>query len=332
MKSFSTLFLSLLAATPLVSAHGFIKTVIIDGKTYQGNLPGGATNPSPIRQISTIDPVKGATNAFVFCGQNATVASMVAPANPGSTVTFDWADSETGNWPHNTGPLMTYMAKCGTTTCDQFDATNADFFKIDQVGKKSDGSTWWQQDIMNGDTFTLTLPQNIAPGDYLIRHEIIALHLANSMGGAEFYPSCTQVRIGGSGTGTPGQTVQLPGAYSDTDPGIYDPNVFNPGSPYTFPGPAISNLASLGAAITSPDNSTTVTISGSQGSPTGTTNSTSTPTGTGTATSAASSHHHTKCSLKTSSPAATSTGALRPRHVSRVMRRMLVDFDRRRSW
>ena len=71
----------------------------------------------------------------------------------------------------------------------------------------------------------MTLPDNIAPGDYLIRHEIIALHLATSVGGAEFYPSCTQVRIGGSGTGTPNGTVSFPGAYSDTDPGIFDPTV-----------------------------------------------------------------------------------------------------------
>lgn len=55
--------------------------------------------------------------------------------------------------------------------------------------------------------------------------QIIALHLATSMGGAEFYPSCTQVSIGGSGTGQPDSTVLFPGAYSDSDPGIYDPDV-----------------------------------------------------------------------------------------------------------
>lgn len=71
----------------------------------------------------------------------------------------------------------------------------------------------------------MSLPDNLAPGDYLIRHEIIALHLADSEGGAEFYPSCTQVRIGGSGTGTPDSTVTFPGAYNDDDPGIFDPTV-----------------------------------------------------------------------------------------------------------
>ena len=73
----------------------------------------------------------------------------------------------------------------------------------------------------------MTLSQNIAPGNYLIRNEIIALHLGNTEGGAEFYPSCTQVSIGGSASGTPanGDTVTFPGGYSDNDPGIFDPKV-----------------------------------------------------------------------------------------------------------
>lgn len=45
------------------------------------------------------------------------------------------------------------------------------------------------------------------------------------MGGAEFYPSCTQVLIGGSGNTQPDITVSFPGAYHDDDPGIYDPDV-----------------------------------------------------------------------------------------------------------
>lgn len=73
----------------------------------------------------------------------------------------------------------------------------------------------------------VTLPANIAPGAYLIRHEIIALHLATVAGGAEFYPSCSQIRVGGTGTGAPtaDELVLLPGAYSDTDPGILVPDV-----------------------------------------------------------------------------------------------------------
>ena len=43
-----------------------------------------------------------------------------------------------------------------------------------------------------------------------------------SQGGAEFYPACVQLTVGGSQTGQPSSSeeVSLPGAYSDTDPGI----------------------------------------------------------------------------------------------------------------
>ncbi|KAI0935511.1 hypothetical protein AcV5_003922 [Taiwanofungus camphoratus] len=227
-----SLFFSLAAAT-CVSAHGFVSQVIIDGTAYAGNVPSEAADNkaggSPIRQISTISPVKGADNPDINCGMGAQLAEVVAPANPGSNVTFQWSGGEDGgqNWPHNVGPLMTYMASCGSTSCSQFNGSTAKWFKIDELGMISGGNTWYQQDIMNGDSYSVTLPQSIAPGGYLIRHEIISLQLAMSMGGAEFYPSCTQVQIGGNGAGTPqsSQTVTFPGGYSDSDPGIYVPNV-----------------------------------------------------------------------------------------------------------
>ena len=46
-----------------------------------------------------------------------------------------------------------------------------------------------------------------------------ALHVAESVGGAQFYMSCYQLMVGGSGTAEP-STVQIPGAYAATDPGI----------------------------------------------------------------------------------------------------------------
>ena len=42
---------------------------------------------------------------------------------------------------------MTYMALCDSSTCDKFNGSTAKWFKIDQIGKKSDGNTWYQQDV-----------------------------------------------------------------------------------------------------------------------------------------------------------------------------------------
>ncbi|KAH8111152.1 glycosyl hydrolase family 61-domain-containing protein [Phellopilus nigrolimitatus] len=246
----STLFaISFLFALPFAAAHGYLRQISIDGTLYKGNIPQTTNDDSAIRLIDSVDPVKGATNRAVNCGQNAKIATLLANANPGSNITFDWAGGDNGNWPHNTGPLMTYLSTCGNTTCDQFDAINAQWFKIDEAGKKDDGN-WVQQDIMNGQNYTVALPSNLTSGDYLVRHEIIALHLATEEGGAEFYPSCSQIRVGGNETGTPSSSdlVSLPGAYSDNDPGIFDPTVFDDDSNYVFPGPNIATLVDGGSS------------------------------------------------------------------------------------
>lgn len=78
-----------------------------------------------------------------------------------------------------------------------------------------------------------------------MRIEIIALHSAYGQGGAQFYTSCAQLDVGGSGTLSPSTTVSFPGAYSATDPGIQT-NIYgssgqpdNDGKAYEAPGPAV---------------------------------------------------------------------------------------------
>jgi len=240
MKPFS-LLVPLLAAT-YTSAHGYLATVTIDGNLYKGEAPNDPPSDvqSVIRQVKTISPVKGANNSDLNCGASAVPSALIANANPGSKIDVLWSDVN-ANWPHGTGPLLTYLTSCGSTPCSQFDSTTAQWFKINQVGQNPDG-TWAQANFMNGKSVPLTLPATLAPGNYIMRHEIVALHLAVTLGGAEFYPSCTQLKVGGSQTGgpQPSELVSLPGAYKDTDPGIFDQAVFNPGAPYTFPGPPVA--------------------------------------------------------------------------------------------
>ncbi|KAF8965495.1 glycosyl hydrolase family 61-domain-containing protein [Flammula alnicola] len=309
----TSLFFPLFTAA-YVSAHGFLRTVTINGKAFTGNIPAGSTSPSIIRQISTPDPNKGADNVALTCGPNATAASLVANANPGDSLTFSWKGEDLSNWPHNTGPMLTYMASCGSTTCDKFDASNAKWFKIQQDGKKSgDNSVWAQADLMTGGVATATLPSNLAPGNYLLRHEIIALHLATSLGGAEFYPACTQITVGGSQTGAPqaSELVSLPGAYSDNDPGIFDPNVFDPSAPYVFPGPPIASFISGGG-------SGTPTTAGG--------NSTSSPTASSAPAASSTTSSGKTCKIKKRAATnGTDLLVVRPRHFSRIMRRLAFE-------
>lgn len=326
----ATIALSIL---PSVSAHGYVSQVIIDGQAYAGNVPNNYKGPSPVRLVDDIGPVKGSSNPDLNCGLSAQLAAMVVPANPGSNVTFQWSGGQGGLWPHEVGPLMTYMAACEGTTCDKYNSSSAKWFKIDQIGQipGGDGTTWYQQDIMQGDSVTVSIPQDISPGDYLIRHEIIALHLATSVGGAEFYPSCTQVRVGGSGTGQPQSTVLFPGAYSDTDPGIYAPDIYNPGFNYTFPGGPVSNLAStvgvitpaLGAAPPFPSSASVSGAPPSAPSSSAASASSAAPPKTSTSavsgsSSAASSSSTSKCKLKRSDD----SNSNRKRHFKKMVRRI----------
>ncbi|KAI0764168.1 glycosyl hydrolase family 61-domain-containing protein [Trametes elegans] len=293
MKAATNFVLSLLAAVPLVAAHGYVSELTVDGKTYKGNTPNSNSVKSPIRMIDDVSPVKGATNKYLACGQNAQKAATVATAKPGSKVSFQWVNGNGGDWPHNVGPMLTYMASCGDAGCASFDAADAKWFKIEETGLQSDG-TWAQAALTQGAPAEVQLPSDIASGEYLIRHEIIALHTAMSEGGAEFYPSCAQLKISGSGSGSPKSTVSLPGAYKDTDAGLLV-DVYDLVGDYVFPGPAISNLAgktinAIDGSGGSDDSDSTDDSSHSSSesaSATGTASSTSTSTGSVSASASA---------------------------------------------
>lgn len=143
---------------------------------------------------------------------------------------------------------MHYMTKC-SGSCSSYDSTNAKWFKLSELGVEPSDSSWYQGNIgasiyestcgihrmmghtANGKPANVTIPSNISPGGYLLRSELISLQNAMSSGGAEFYPACIQLSIGGSGTGTAtgSEECTFPGCYSDSDPGILDPTVSVPG-------------------------------------------------------------------------------------------------------
>jgi hypothetical protein len=87
-----------------------------------------------------------------------------------------------------------------------------------------------------GGSYSYKIPSCLKAGYYIVRHEIIALHAAYEYPGVQFYPSCHQIQVTGSGTSTgPSSKVAFPGAYKSTDPGItYDAYK---ATTYTVPGP-----------------------------------------------------------------------------------------------
>lgn len=92
----STLLIFPLLVPAYVSAHGFVWKLGVNSQTYTGNIPDATPAPSVIREITTQDPVKGASNPFLTCGQNSTAGSLVADVNPGDALTFDWRSASLG--------------------------------------------------------------------------------------------------------------------------------------------------------------------------------------------------------------------------------------------
>lgn len=223
--------------------------------------------------------------------------------------------------------MLTYMASCGSVTCDKFNQADAQWFKIDQVGRKPNSPNWVQDDLKNGGVASVKIPANLAPGNYLIRHEIIALHLGTSLGGAEFYPGCAQLKVGGSGSGVPkaSELVKIPGAYSDNDPGIFDRDVFNVNAPYVMPGPAFASLvtdappATLSTPVPTP-------------SPSGSTSSQPLPSATPSKKKCIKKKAASPSPIPLSLPSASSEYKVRredashlPRRISHIMRRMAFE-------
>lgn len=173
-------------------------------------------------------------NPDIICHEDAKNAQLIAPVAAGSDVTLEWTP-----WPDSHhGPVITYLASCNGD-CTTVDKTQLEFFKIDAKGLIDDSNPpgQWATDqlIANNMSWTTTIPSDIASGNYVMRHEIIALHSAGQKDGAQNYPFCINFQVTGGGStqpsGTPGEQL-----YQDTDPGILI-SIYQHIDNYQIPGP-----------------------------------------------------------------------------------------------
>lgn len=81
------------------------------------------------------------------------------------------------------------------------------------------GTNWGTAKVMKDLAWTSTIPKTLVAGNYLIRHELIALHQANT---PQFYAECAQIVVTGSGTASPSGAflANIPGYAPQSDPGI----------------------------------------------------------------------------------------------------------------
>jgi len=242
------------ALIPSVAAHGYVSSIVTGGKTYPGSNPNWYYLPS-----SQIVPTAGwfalnQDNGFVSpsaygtsdiaCHKSAKPGSTQIPVKAGDSVTLVW-----NTWPDSHhGPVIDYMAKC-SGSCTSASAGSLNFFKIDASGLINDASppgTWATDNLINASpafSWNVKIPSSLASGNYVMRHEIIALHAAGSSNGAQNYPQCINFQVTGTGSSAPAG-VPATSFYKASDPGILI-GIYSSISSYAMPGPALAGIKKM---------------------------------------------------------------------------------------
>lgn len=301
MAPLSSLVPILSFLAPLISAHGHVTGIVVDGKwnrgwdaelKYQNPIPLVAGWQADNLDNGFITPSQFATSDII-CHKSAKNANAYVEAKAGSKVTFvwnTWPVSHKGKSTSNSsvpflvdipyllfptslpiscsnerhlhksiyskgsqsmltsipsqGPVIDYIAPCNGD-CTTITKESLRFTKFAQGAwiSGNDPGTWVTDDLVKANnSWTTTIPATLAPGNYVIRHEIIALHAAGQTNGAQAYPQCVNFKITGDGTQTLGSSGTAATAfYKAADPGILF-NLYSKFTGYTIPGPAIASL------------------------------------------------------------------------------------------
>ncbi|KAK1573253.1 family 61 glycosyl hydrolase [Colletotrichum navitas] len=239
-------FVAILASAATVAAHGHVTNIVINGVSYRNYIPvqDPYTNNPPLVAGWTIDQRDNgfvAPDAYnapdIICHRQAVAGKGRITVAAGDTVQLQWTE-----WPDShKGPVMDWLANCNGP-CNLVDKTDLRFFKIDGAGliDPPQRTNRWAATalIENGNAWLVRIPANVAPGHYVLRHDIIALHNAGQQNGAQSYPQCINLEITGEGTdnppGTPGTAL-----YKANDAGILY-NIYRDNlNDYVVPGDTI---------------------------------------------------------------------------------------------
>ncbi|KAK2015105.1 family 61 glycosyl hydrolase [Colletotrichum eremochloae] len=239
-------FVAILASAATVAAHGHVTNIVINGVSYRNYIPvqDPYTNNPPLVAGWTIDQRDNgfvAPDAYnapdIICHRQAVAGKGRITVAAGDTVQLQWTE-----WPDShKGPVIDWLANCNGP-CNLIDKTDLRFFKIDGAGliNPPQRTNRWAATalIENGNAWLVQIPPNVAPGHYVLRHDIIALHGAGQPNGAQSYPQCINLEITGEGTdnpaGTPGTAL-----YKADDPGILY-NIYRDNlNDYVVPGDTI---------------------------------------------------------------------------------------------
>ncbi|KUI58946.1 Endoglucanase-4 [Cytospora mali] len=247
MPSVSPIALALAAGATLVSAHGYASSWDIGGVTYKGfdemwAVAQGTDTGNEFIAWSTSASDNGYvapdayTSGDIICHRGATNGKLNnATVAAGDSIKVTW-----NTWPDShKGPIIDYLAPADDPTT--VDKTSLEFIKIQEKGlvSGSNPGTWATDNLISdGLTWEIPIPADLKPGNYVLRHEIIALHSAYSSDGAQNYPQCVNIQVTGSGSSLPSGTLGE-SLYTETDPGILF-NLYEAFTSYSIPGPELA--------------------------------------------------------------------------------------------
>ncbi|KAK3292380.1 glycosyl hydrolase family 61-domain-containing protein [Chaetomium fimeti] len=200
-------------------------------------------------------PIHDVSDARMACGPVSTHSNRTIDARAGDRVGAWWGaviggeafpgDPDHPIPPGHKGPISTYMAKVEDAVGVSLEEGEEGlrWFKIQESGLDVETGRWAVDEMIAERGWVyVDLPKCLAPGEYLLRQEVLALHSAAEWMGAQFYQSCAQLNVTGGGGYVPEETVAIPGVYGQDDPGvlvqIYVDGVPDHGrKPYPVPGP-----------------------------------------------------------------------------------------------
>lgn len=235
-----------------VAAHGYVERINCQGKNYptwqpydyeRNQLPT-VVWPNDEANTAFITPDKYNTPDIV-CHKNSERANSFLEVEAGNSINLKWTD-----WPvSHVGPVLTYLANA-RGEFSQVDKVNLLFVKIEEAGLlrnssnpgKPEGYYAANRLMDQGDRWTVTIPKNVAPGNYVLRHEIIALMEAADPNKAQHYPQCINIKVTGNGKDPIATGTRARDFYYPEHPGILvqiykEINYIIPGPPlYTFDG------------------------------------------------------------------------------------------------
>ncbi|KAH9904910.1 carbohydrate-binding module family 1 protein [Xylariomycetidae sp. FL2044] len=241
----STLLAATIAALGVerfVAAHATFQDLWIEGVDMITSCARLPLSNSPVQDVTSND---------IVCNAGTSPVSGKCSVAAGSTVTVE-IHQQPGDRTCTTeaiggahyGPVQVYMSSvsdastASTSTSSSWFKIFADTWARNPAGASGDDDFWGTKDINACcGRMDVVIPADLAPGDYLLRAEALALHTAGSSGQAQFYITCFQLTITGTGTAQP-SGVSLPGAYAASDPGILV-NIHAAMSTYVAPGPTV---------------------------------------------------------------------------------------------